>query len=134
MILTAVIFLCPQHNLHDTDAVSVGLWWYMYIQCTTWGRSYHNFFSQYWQFSNCVSSESLLSLTPQRTTHVKLQREQKPIIPGHLINKNDNELYGQNTSFFLFVWTKKNMETFLRIFEKKTLHMQLVCGLSFNTS
>ena len=112
MILTAVIFLCPQHNLHDTDAVSVGLWWYMYIQCTTWGRSYHNFFSQYWQFSNCVSSESLLSLTPQRTTHVKLQREQKPIIPGHLINKNDNELYllyGQKHFIFLscFVLTLK---------------------------
>ena len=112
MILTAVIFLCPQHNLHDTDAVSVGLWWYMYIQCTTWGRSYHNFFSQYWQFSNCVSSESLLSLTPQRTTHVKLQREQKPIIPGHLINKNDNELYllyGQKHFIFLscFVSTLK---------------------------
>ena len=105
MILTAVIFLCPQHNLHDTDAVSVGLWWYMYIQCTTWGRSYHNFFSQYWQFSNCVSSESLLSLTP---LYIKLSNEENKnqLSPDTWSTKTTmNSIYYmvKNTSFFCLV-------------------------------
>ena len=37
---------------------------------------YHNFFSQYWQLSNCVNSDSLLSLTPHVVQHERREQNQ----------------------------------------------------------